>query len=268
MSLKGAGFGALAGLLLGKSFWSAVFGAFFGHWMTNGGSRSRTASGASAQARLVFTRSAAALLAKMAKADGRVTADEIEAAEVAFRRLGFSEAMRREAVAAFRSAKDDDRSIGYYASQFTGVVRSVEVREVFYELLWDLASADSRVGEAELAILRAMPSALGISPQWFEIYRSERFRRTAGSSSRAGRSSSRQPPPPPRDELADAYSTLGVSASASDDEVKKAYREKAKRSHPDVLRSQGLPEEMIGKANERMARVNAAWSRIKEARGL
>ena len=50
--------------------------------------------------------------------------------------------------------------------------------------------------------------------------------------------------------------------------MKRAYREKAKKCHPDVLRAQGLPEEMIGKANEQMARVNEAWGRIKSARGL
>ena len=50
--------------------------------------------------------------------------------------------------------------------------------------------------------------------------------------------------------------------------LRKAYREKAKGLHPDVLRAQGISEELLGKANEQMARLNAAWSEIRKARGL
>ena len=47
-----------------------------------------------------------------------------------------------------------------------------------------------------------------------------------------------------------------------------AYRAKAKKYHPDALKAQGLPDEMIGKANEKMGRINEAWTRIKEAKGI
>ena len=68
--------------------------------------------------------------------------------------------------------------------------------------------------------------------------------------------------------LAEAYAVLGVAASASDGEVKRAYREKAKKYHPDTLRAQGLPEEQVKAATDAMARVNAAWTTIKETRHL
>ena len=51
-------------------------------------------------------------------------------------------------------------------------------------------------------------------------------------------------------------------------ELKRKYRELAKKNHPDALRAQGLPKEMIGKATERMSRINAAWATIREARGI
>ena len=68
--------------------------------------------------------------------------------------------------------------------------------------------------------------------------------------------------------LADAYRTLGVKPSASDDEVKRAYREKAKSCHPDVLRSQGASERKIAEATEKMAKINAAWTAISKERNI
>ena len=68
--------------------------------------------------------------------------------------------------------------------------------------------------------------------------------------------------------LAEAYAVLGIAASASDGEVKRAYREKAKKYHPDTLRAQGLPEEQVKAATDAMARVNVAWTTIKETRHL
>ncbi|MBQ5794729.1 MAG: J domain-containing protein [Kiritimatiellae bacterium] len=68
--------------------------------------------------------------------------------------------------------------------------------------------------------------------------------------------------------LADAYAELGVKSSASDSEVKRAYRSLAKKFHPDAVRSQGLSEEAATKADERMKRINRAWGVIKDARGL
>jgi DnaJ-domain-containing protein 1 len=66
----------------------------------------------------------------------------------------------------------------------------------------------------------------------------------------------------------DPYDVLGCSRNSPDDEVRKAYHEKAKQYHPDTLRAQGLSGEMIAKANDQMARVNDAWNAIKQERHL
>ena len=79
---------------------------------------------------------------------------------------------------------------------------------------------------------------------------------------------SRQSPRHRANPLADAYRTLGVKPSASDEEVKRAYREKAKSCHPDVLRSQGASERKIAEATEKMAKINAAWTAISKERNI
>lgn len=255
MSWKGAAFGAGLGFVLGHSWFSAIFCAVLGHdleerWKRSqtGSRRRRPAYGPSrGPGTLVFLASAGAMFAKMAKADGAVTQDEIESVERAFARLGFDPAARRYAVNAFRKAKDDEHTIYEYAREFARAVPSVEVREVFYGLLWDLARADGSVSPEERSILRGIPAALGIRGEWYAFY---------------------DEPEAPRDTLAEAYATLGVSERASDADVRRAYREMAKKCHPDALRAQGLPDEMVGKATERMKAVNAAWGAIKAARGL
>ena len=83
------------------------------------------------------------------------------------------------------------------------------------------------------------------------------------------RPSSRSRKPSSRNErLVDAYRQLGVAPSASDAEVKKAYHRMAKKYHPDTLRAQGLSEAMVGKATERMSKINAAWAAIREKRRI
>ena len=287
MGFKGAAIGGFAGWFVGGPLGS-LLGSIVGSWIENqvkeeseraeeaNRNRSRRqrstphygrSSGGSNNG-MIFCACAAAILAKIAKADGVVTPGEIAAVESAFRRLGFSQNARNYAINVFRKAKDDDHTVYEYAYNFASAVPSVEVRELLYELLWDVACADGRIGMEELAILRQIPLSLGIRPGWFELFARERIRDYGANYQRRQNRQYRQPPPPPRDSLADAYEMLGASPKDDDATLKRKYRELAKKYHPDALRAQGLPDEMIGKANEKMAKINAAWSEIKSARGL
>ena len=248
-SLFGGPLGAIIGAVLGNSVEKRVSG--------RAGRRPKFGSAYSqGQRSRIFCTSAAAMLAKMAKADGRVTRAEIEGVERAFERLGFTQATRECAIAAFRRAKDDGHMIDSYAREFSAAVDSVEICELLYEILWDVAGADGEVGPEELRMLQRIPAALGIRPEWFSYFASHR----AGGGGRGG--------PSAQDRLADAYAVLGAAATDDAAALKRRYRELAKRNHPDALRAQGLPEEMVGKATERMSRINAAWATIKEARGI
>ena len=235
----------------------------------------RTAHTRTAQARearrrreIVFLTAASAMFAKMAKADGRVTADEIACVEEAFMRLGFTGEKRDFCISVFRKAKDDGLTIYAYAAEFASCEPQAAVREMLYSMLWDLACADGDVSAAELSILRNITMHLGVRSTLFEY---ESDRRLGSRRSREGsrrRSSGRSSQDYGAPSLRDAYATLGCTSSATDAELKQAYREMAKQNHPDVLRARGVPEELVKKANERMARVNAAWAEIKRARGL
>ena len=203
---------------------------------------------------MAFCASAAAMLAKLAKSDGRITRREIDAVETAFSKLGFRASTRDYAIAAFRRAKDDAHTIYEYAAEFSEAIESREVRELFYGLLWDLACADGAVGSEEQAVLRRMTVALGVRADWYDFF----ARRHTG-----GR---QMGPSGVGSELRRAYATLGVSPAASDDEIRDAYRELAKMNHPDLLRAQGLPDEMIEQATERMKQINDAWQTVRSAR--
>ncbi len=200
----------------------------------------------------LFYETMASLLAKMAKADGVVSEAEIHETENAFHRLGFSEATRTIAIQAFRKAKDDTISVYDYARTFARAVSSVEVRELVYEILWDVASADGEVSPKELLILQRIPRAIGIRIAWYKYFMGVRLGKRGAFV----------------DPVKEAYMVLGVKSFDSNEKLKTRYHELARKYHPDALRAQGLPEEMIGRAEERMSRINAAWKEIREERRI
>lgn len=73
--------------------------------------------------------------------------------------------------------------------------------------------------------------------------------------------------PTARTDPSSPYDILGVPPDASNEEVKRAYREKVRNLHPDTLRGKDVSDEVIRTVNDRMARVNAAWAEIKNERG-
>jgi len=68
--------------------------------------------------------------------------------------------------------------------------------------------------------------------------------------------------------LADAYAVLNVSPTASDEQIKKAYRRLLSQHHPDKLVAKGLPEEMMKLASERTHQIRSAYEAIREKRGF
>ena len=256
MSWIGAGIGALFGAQRGGIL-GGVVGAVIGNWV-EGKAREMMGSSASGQSsasggELATLAALAAMLSKLAKADGRITEDEVRYCERVFDRLGLRGEKREYCIRVFRTAKNDAYSIYDYAASFASAQPSVNIREIVYDILWDLAGADGAVSPEEIGILRQITASLRINSSLF-AWECARHGVPDGG--------------PDSCTEADPYEVLGCSRTMSDDEVKRAYREKAKQLHPDTLRAQGLSDELISRANEQMARVNAAWSAIKRERRL
>jgi len=250
----GRQFGGLLGSLIG-----AVAGSYAEDRIRKSAGRSQSGRSAG-EAELIFLTAVGAMLAKLSKADGHVDATEIAAGERAFRRLGLDPEKREYCIRAFRRAKTDTHTIYEYAEAFASVVSDSDLREIVYDILWDVACADGVVSESERLILQQILEPLRVRSS---LYFEECLRRLKSDSSRGSRAT-----PPPRPHETDPYELIGCSRSATDDEVRRAYREKAKKFHPDILRAQGLPEEMLSRANAQMAKINAAWDRIRRERGL
>ena len=192
---------------------------------------------------IAFTIAVIALGAKMAKADGLVTRDEV----MAFREV-FQIAQEDEAGAAkvFNLARQDVAGFEDYATR---------VREMFgagHEALGDLleglfhiAMADGQYHPNEDEFLKGVADIFGLGEREFRQIRS-RFVPEAE---------------------ADPYSVLGLTPEASMEELRAAWKTQVQESHPDRLVARGLPEEAIKMAEKRMVAINRAWQDIKDARG-
>ena len=225
-----------------------------------------------------FLRYLFSMLAKLAKADGRVDPEEVKTAEKVFERFEFALRKRQFCSSVFNAAKDDARTIYWYAEQFGNQIRDVDVCIFVYELLWDVACADGWLHPAEKEILQKICSYLHVPSAYFDInYRRRRTTFIEGDKREAKRKSQskekntrdwRRAYASGRSSILAAYEILESESTATDEELKSAYRRMAKRYHPDLLRANGVPEEMIAEATERMAQVNAAWDDIRRLRGI
>ena len=238
----------------------------------------------------MFLRRLFGILAKMAKADGRVDAWEAHAAEGAFVRFTRAAERRAFCTKVFNSAKNSRTPLARLAAEFADVWASPKECLVVYEILWDIACAKGILHSAHKDALREVCAALRLPNKYFEIfYRRRRttFREAApeepsganGQGGRGGDNSQddgetsrrrrrRPPPPPKKTPLEVAYELLGCSPSDTNDAVRRAYRNAAKMHHPDMLRSKGCSEAQVRAASETMARVNSAWEGIRKERGI
>lgn len=258
--LLGGPLGAVLGAALGHNFDKGMSGLpEFGDAGLDEGDRERV--------QMAFFTATFSVMGHLAKADGRVSKDEIRLAETVMDEMNLSADMRRAAINLFNEGKRADFPLADVLAQFRQEChrRSTLIR-LFLEIQVQAAYADGHMDRAEAELLASVCSQLGFPAAAFaEIERMIRAERGFRGESAGGRR--RAQADTGRPSLAQAYELLGVSPEASDADIKKAYRRLLSQHHPDKLVSKGLPEEMMKLAAQKTHEIRQAYEAIREARG-
>ena len=250
MSIWGKVIGGWAGFAIGGPL-GAILGVAAGHAIDKSKNK-RNADGFSENLdaqQIAFTSAVIVLCAKMAKADGHVTPDEISV----FKRIFHIPAEEQENVGKlFNEARREVAGFERYATQIASLFsQKPSVLEEILGALFSIAKADGVIHEKELEFLKSVASIFGFSESKFL-----RLKATYINVDREGESQEKP------------YEVLGISRESSDADIKKQYRKLIQNYHPDKLMAHGVPQEFIDLANEKMATINSAYDKIERERGL
>ena len=233
MSIWGKLAGAAAGFALGGPI-GALLGAFAGHF----GLDRTLGHDKPPDNAVAFTVGVIALGAKMAKADGVVTADEVEAFKEVFR---VPPSEMHNVARIFDLAKQDVAGYEAYAEQLAEMFHdNRRLLEDVLEGLFHIASADGVLHPKEDEFLAAVASRFGFSVTEFRAIRA-RF--------------------VPADKT-DPYVILGVPRTATAEAIKIRYRKLLQENHPDKAIARGMPPEFIKIATDKAAAINAAYEQV------
>jgi DnaJ like chaperone protein len=240
MSILGKLGGAAAGFILGGGPVGALIGALAGHFLID---REMPALEPGEAPGVVFTIAMIALAAKMAKADGVVTEDEL----ATFQRLFRVSPQEQSSVdRIFRLAQQDTAGYEAYAGQIAKMLAgNPALLEDILDGLFEIAKSDGVFHPGESAFLERVADIFGFSPNEYRRIRAVHLGPDKG----------------------DPYVVLGVAYDASDDEVKATYRLLVRENHPDKLIARGVPEEFIRLATDKLAAINEAYDKIERERG-
>ncbi len=252
--ILGGAFGFMLGGPLG-----ALIGATFGHNFDKG-MRGVTSEGwgmgNQQRVQTAFFSATFSVMGHVAKADGRVTSDEIRMARAVMDQLQLDATLRKAAEKLFNEGKKPEFPLDDLLQQFRREAsRRTTLIQMFMEIQIQAAYADGVLHPAEKKILLHISSVLGIPRGLYEQLESMVRAGLGGRADTRGRPT-----------LESAYETLGLKSSASDAEIKRAYRRLMSQHHPDKLVAKGLPEEMMKMASEKTHQIRMAYEAIQESR--
>lgn len=250
--------------VIGYYFWG-IFAAILGYFIGGSIDRARALGlGAvnplgNAQRQAVFLETTFVLMGKLAKADGRISQEEIDHVEDLMQKMGMTAMHRQQAIAQFKRGSAPDFDIEETLQQFMSTCgHTLHLKQVLMMYLIVMATADGLVDDAEHAFLSTVAIRLGYQEHEFRqmlemVLNQSHFRQGSGQATSSTA-------------LADAYKALGVSETDSDATIKRAYRKLMSQYHPDKLMGQGVPEDMLAVATEQAKEIQIAYDLIKKHR--
>ena len=260
MSWWGKIIGGTFGFAMGGPI-GAILGASLGNYFDNG--MNKAAGGAyqgghsTERTQMAFFTSLFSMMGYIAKADGRVSQDEIALTKQVMGQMRLDPRQRKLAMDLFAQGKAPEFPYQEVLEQFKREChRSRNLVQMFLEILIATALADGKIEPKERQVLESIASTLGFNKFMFNAL----IQRMSGEFRFNGEHSS-------ADKLDAAYKVLGIAKDAEMSEVKKAYRRLMSQHHPDKLVSKGLPEEMMEMATQKTQEIKAAYETISEARG-
>jgi len=264
MSFIGKLIGALVGWLLLRHPIGIVIGALFGHLWDIGAlgiAPPPVRQGAGARS---FIAPLFGLAGAIAKSDGRVSEQEIAATESLMTRMQLTPDLRTIAIERFNAGKQPDFAVALAIADlksWCGGRRDLAF--LLLDMLLDIVYAEGPLVADKLAIVRKLCWALGVHERELAALSAMRGYAYAG----AGGGAYEQPRADTRTSPGkNPYAVLGIEPSASEREIKNDYRRLISQHHPDKLGD--VPDELKRRAEERAREINAAYEKIREARGI
>ena len=237
MSIWGSLIGGMIGFSLGGPF-GMLLGSVVGGKISRG--RARGNFGAFAQPQQVFALSLIVLSAKLSKADGNVSREELVAVKD---KLKIPENEIDQVGKIFNKAKEESTGYEPYAQQIAQIYKgNINVLEEVINILFYIAEADGDVSQSELKMISNIAQIFGLSSDQFNSIKESR-------------------------KNSDKLNPYVVLESKSEDDIqtiRKKYLKLSKEHHPDLLISKGVPKEVIEESKKKMRTINSAWDQIQK----
>ena len=269
--------GILIGGILGFKFGGYLgmpFGAWLGFWIESKLLHSSRSSKQGATQESFFN-ALFLCMGKLAKADGQVSNLEIQKAEGIMRHMNLNGAMRQKAIDLFNQGKRGG-SIETPLREFAQMSRrSLSLRQIFLEMLVDVAEADGHISAAEVRLIENICQSIGY-PHHLLMAMMNMRGASAGYDPRSNQrrqnhyqqsKENQQNRPTSSSAPSNPYAVLGVSQDDSKATIRRAYKRKMSQHHPDKLIAKGLPAEMMKVAEEKAKQVQQSWEKIKDLKG-
>ena len=235
MSIWGSLVGGMIGFSLG-----GPFGMLLGSLIGGKVSRSRRSFKSFAQPQQIFALALIVLSAKLSKADGQVSKEELVAVKD---KLKIPEHELDQVGKIFNKAKEESTGYEQYAQQISEIYKgNINVLEEVINILFYIAEADGNVSDQEYKMIQHVSQIFGLNYMQF-------------NGIAEGRKSS------------DKLNPYVVLESKPDDnlgDIRKKYLKLSKEHHPDLLLSKGVPTEVIEESKNKMRAINSAWDQVQK----